>query len=393
MSFETTTEEVLAGADLSGQTIVVTGASSGLGEETAQALASVGAHVVMAVRDEGKGEAAAERIRARHPHASLELHELDLGSLANVRRSAEELLRRHNRVDRLVNNAGVMAAPLSHTADGFELQLGTNHLGHFLWTARVLPAVLAAVPARIVNLSSRGHVRGDIGWDDPHYRSRPYDKWEAYGQSKTANILFTIELDRRLRDRGVRSYAVHPGVIMTELSRHLVPEDLDALAARMPAGAMTHLTGACRRRWGLSRGLCDCRAGDGQPADERIRGSRDGSGSGAPAVDVVGGAGRGGVPGLMLRRLQPLVERCAHRRNQVGDAVGAATGLRDGIDQTRSCSDERGAGAGDRAVCGDGDCCHDRSTRLGPATVVRCSAQSGSDMADLTHGLFGPNST
>jgi NAD(P)-dependent dehydrogenase (short-subunit alcohol dehydrogenase family) len=239
VTLDTTTTDVLADTDLSGQTIVVTGASSGLGEETARALASVGAHVVMAVRDKAKGQAALERIREHNVEASLELHELDLGSLANVRESADALLARHTRIDRLINNAGVMAPPLSYTTDGFELQLGTNHLGHFVWTAHLLPAVLAAAPARIVNLSSRGHVRGDIGWDDPHYRSRPYDKWEAYGQSKTANILFTTELDRRLRNRGVRAYAVHPGVIMTELSRHLAPTDLETLASRMPAGAMT----------------------------------------------------------------------------------------------------------------------------------------------------------
>jgi NAD(P)-dependent dehydrogenase (short-subunit alcohol dehydrogenase family) len=239
VSSETTTSDVLRDIDIAGKTVVVTGASSGLGEETSRALASVGSHVVMAVRDEQKGEAAAERIRARHPDASLELHALDLGSLANIHQSAEALLQRHDRIDRLINNAGVMAPPQSYTVDGFELQLGTNHLGHFLWTARLLPAVLAAAPARIVNVSSRGHVRGDIGWDDPHYRSRRYDKWESYGQSKTANILFTVELDRRLRDRGVRAYALHPGVIMTELSRHLVPDDLQVLASRMPAGAMS----------------------------------------------------------------------------------------------------------------------------------------------------------
>lgn len=202
-------------------------------------MSAAGAHVVMAVRDVAKGEAAADRIRARHPDASLELHELDLGSLAATRKSADELMDKHDRIDRLINNAGVMAPPLSHTVDGFELQLGTNHLGHFLWTAHVLPAVLAAAPSRVVNLSSRGHVRGGFDWDDPHYRTRPYDKWEAYGQSKTANILFTIELDGRLSDRGVRAYAVHPGVIMTELSRHLQTSDIDELASRMPAGALT----------------------------------------------------------------------------------------------------------------------------------------------------------
>ena len=234
----TTTDQVLEGVDLSGRTVVVTGASSGLGAETTRALSSVGAHVVMAVRDQDKGAAAADRIRAEVPTASLELATLDLASLASIRAFTDTLLTRHDRIDRLINNAGVMAPPLSRTTDGFELQLGTNHLGHFLLTSRLLPAVLAAAPARVVNLSSRGHVRSAIDWDDPHYRTRPYEKWEAYGQSKTANVLFTIELDRRLRDRGVRAYAVHPGVIMTELSRHLVPDDLTALAARMPAGAL-----------------------------------------------------------------------------------------------------------------------------------------------------------
>jgi NAD(P)-dependent dehydrogenase (short-subunit alcohol dehydrogenase family) len=239
MAFETTTEEVLRDIDLSGKTVVITGASSGLGEETARSLASVGAHVVMAVRDKAKGDAAVERIRARHPDAILELHDLDLGSIAAARASGDALIQSHPRIDRLINNAGVMAPPLSYTGDGFELQIGTNHLGHFVWTKHVLPAVLAAAPARIVNLSSRGHVRGTMDFEDPHYRSRPYDKWQAYGQSKTANIWFTIELDRRLKDRGVRAYAVHPGVILTELSRHLQPSDLDTLASRMPAGAMT----------------------------------------------------------------------------------------------------------------------------------------------------------
>src|SRR3954453_2299404 len=232
-----TTDGVLERVDLSGQTTVVTGASSGLGEETSRALAAAGAQVVMAVRDRGKGEAAARRIRDRHPNASLEMHDLDLGSIASARASADALLQKQPRIDRLINNAGVMAPPLGYTSDGFELQLGTNHLGHFVWTNHLLPALLAAAPSRIVNLSSRGHVRGTIDWDDPHYRTRGYDKWEAYGQSKTANIWFTLELDRRLRAKGVRAYAVHPGVIMTELSRHLQPSDLDALASRMPAGA------------------------------------------------------------------------------------------------------------------------------------------------------------
>lgn len=234
---ETTTTEVLEGVDLSGKTAVVTGASAGLGAETARSLARVGAHVVMAVRDADKGRSAAATIKDAVPDASLELGSVDLASLDSVRAFASWLLERHDRVDLLINNAGVMACPLGRTAEGFEMQLGTNHLGHFVLTNEIAPALLAAAPARVVNLSSRGHQRSDIHWDDPHYRQRPYDKWEAYGQSKTANCLFSVEFDRRFAGRGVHAYAVHPGVIMTELARHLTREDLDDLASRSPSGA------------------------------------------------------------------------------------------------------------------------------------------------------------
>ena len=237
MSAETTTDEVLDGVDLTGWTAVVTGASAGLGAETSRALASKGAHVVMAVRDPDKGACAAAAVRERHPDASLEIGVLDLASLTSVRRFSDWLLERHDRIDRLINNAGVMVPPLGYTEDGFETQIGTNHLGHFLLTARVIRAVMAAAPARVVNLSSRGHVRSGIHWDDPHFRAHDYDKWEGYGQSKTANILFTVELDRRLAAYGVRAYAVHPGVIMTELSRHLTADDITSVGARSgPAG-------------------------------------------------------------------------------------------------------------------------------------------------------------
>jgi len=234
----TTTDEVLEGIDLSGRTALVTGASAGLGVETARSLASVGARVVLAARDPAKGEAAEVVIRRSVPGAVLELGLLDLASLASIRAFATWMLERHDRLDLLINNAGVMAPPLGRTPDGFELQIGTNHLGHFLLTGLLAPAVLAGAPARIVNLSSRGHLRSDIHWDDPHYRTRPYDKWEAYGQSKTANILFTVELERRLAGRGVHAYAVHPGVILTELSRHLTRDDLTDLAGRAPGGRL-----------------------------------------------------------------------------------------------------------------------------------------------------------
>ncbi|MBV9412514.1 MAG: SDR family NAD(P)-dependent oxidoreductase [Acidimicrobiia bacterium] len=234
---ETTTAEVLEGVDLSGKTAVVTGASAGLGIETSKSLASVGAHVVMAVRDADKGRDAAATIKEAVPEASLELGSIDLASLDSVRAFATWLLDRHDRIDLLINNAGVMACPLGRTAEDFEMQLGTNHLGHFVLSTEVAPALLAAAPARVVNLSSRGHQRSDIHWDDPHYRQRLYDKWEAYGQSKTANCLFSVEFDRRYGGRGVHAYAVHPGVIITELARHLTREDLEDLGSRSPSGA------------------------------------------------------------------------------------------------------------------------------------------------------------
>jgi len=223
-----TTDEVLAGIDLTGRTAVVTGASSGIGTETARALAAAGAHVVLAVRDVGKGEKAAAGMTG----GAVDVTELDLTSLASVRSGATAVLARNPRIDLLINNAGVMATPFGRTADGFELQFGTNHLGHFLLTAMLAPAVLAAAPARIVNVTSAGHQASDIDWDDPNYERRPYDKWEAYGQSKTANILFAVELERRLGSRGVHAYAVHPGMIATELGRHLAADDFQTLTDR-----------------------------------------------------------------------------------------------------------------------------------------------------------------
>jgi NAD(P)-dependent dehydrogenase (short-subunit alcohol dehydrogenase family) len=239
---ETTTDEVIAGIDLTGRLAVVTGASAGLGIETTRALAAAGARVVMAVRDTAKGEKAAQQIRAAVPGARLEVLELDLGSLASIRSFGATFRADHPLLHVLINNAGVMASPQEQTADGFDLQLGTNHLGHFALTTELLPALQAAADTgadvRIVNLSSRGHFRGGINLDDPHYRTRPYDKWEAYGQSKSANVLFTVELERRFGPAGIHSYAVHPGVIATELSRHLSRDDVTVLAARAPVGTL-----------------------------------------------------------------------------------------------------------------------------------------------------------
>lgn len=229
MSSETTTSDVLEGVDLTGKTALVTGASAGLGVETVRALRAVGCEVVGAVRDVAKGSAAVPGV---------DLIELDLADLDSVRRAAGEIAERLPRIDLLINNAGVMAPPLGRTAQGFELQLGTNHLGHFVLTNALLPSLVSG--SRIVNVSSRGHLRSPMLWDDPHFRDESgYEKWKAYGQSKTANILFTVELEKRLGHRGIHAYAVHPGVIMTELSRHLSEDDLTALRSRVPAGGLT----------------------------------------------------------------------------------------------------------------------------------------------------------
>ena len=232
----TTTDDVLAGVDLQGRRFFVTGASAGLGEETARAFAAHGAAVTMAVRDLDRGAAAVGRIRATVPGADLEVRQLELASLASVRACADGFLADHDRLDVLVNNAGVMACPFGTTADGFELQFGTNHLGHFLLTNLLAPALVAAAPARVVSLSSRGHRFSDVDLDDPNFERTPYDPWVGYGRAKTANVLFAVELDHRFADRGVRAFAVHPGSIGTELGRHLTDESLATLVASMPAG-------------------------------------------------------------------------------------------------------------------------------------------------------------
>ena len=219
MGAETTTDEVLDGVDLTGRTALVTGASAGLGIETVRALQAAGCEVVGAVRDVAKAKGVVD----------CDLVEVDLADLSSVRRGAQQAADQLPRIDLLVNNAGVMACPLTRTADGFEMQLGTNHLGHFAWTTALLGNL--GPDARIVNLSSRGHFRSGMIWDDPHFRDeKTYEKWKAYGQSKTANILFTQGLARR----GHTSYALHPGVILTELGRHLTADDSEGLAKRLP---------------------------------------------------------------------------------------------------------------------------------------------------------------
>jgi len=218
-----TTEDVLSGIDLRGRRILVTGVSAGLGVETARSLAAHGAHVVGAARDLAKAKAATAQVRkdAASNAGSLELVELDLASLKSVRACADQLLEKGESFDVVIANAGVMATPFGKTADGFETQFGTNHLGHFVLVNRI--ASLIRDGGRLINLSSAGHRYSNVDLGDPNFERIPYEPLLAYGKSKTANVLFAVAFDKRHRDRGVRAAAVHPGGIRTELGRHAEP--------------------------------------------------------------------------------------------------------------------------------------------------------------------------
>lgn len=242
---DTTTEEVLAGHDLSGTTALVTGGSGGLGAETVRALASHGARVIATARDTAKAEDALAGIGV-DVGGSVSIEELDLASLASVRAAADRINERYDELQLLIANAGVMACPQGTTADGFETQFGTNHLGHFVFVNRVLPLLVAGAPSRIVMLTSAGHRFGDIDLDDPNFERSPYTPFDSYHRAKTANILFAVEADRRWRDLGVRACAVHPGTIDdTDIQRHLDQATIDVMLAHrihtktIPAGAAT----------------------------------------------------------------------------------------------------------------------------------------------------------
>jgi NAD(P)-dependent dehydrogenase (short-subunit alcohol dehydrogenase family) len=217
-----TTDDVLSGLNLKGKRILVTGVSAGLGVETARSLAARGAQVVGAARDLKKARAATEQVQKDAAHGgSFELAELDLANLKSVRACADRLLAKGEPFDMVIANAGVMATPFGHTADGFETQFGTNHLGHFVLVNRI--AALIRTGGRLISVSSAGHRRSNVDLEDPNFERTPYEPFVAYGRSKTANILFTVAFDQRHRERGVRAAAVHPGVIQTELIRHVSP--------------------------------------------------------------------------------------------------------------------------------------------------------------------------
>ena len=232
----TTAREVLEGVSLDGRVALVTGASGGLGAEAARALAEKGASVTIACRDLEKGEGVAEGIRSSTGNSAVEVSQLELSQPGSVRVFAERWLAEHDTLHLLINNAGIMACPLARTVEGWEMQFATNHLGHFLLTGLLLPALRKGDPARIVNLTSAGHRFSPVEFDDIHFERREYDKWGSYGQAKTANILFSCGLEKRYGASGIHAYAVHPGGIMTELGRHLQESDIAELMSRRPGG-------------------------------------------------------------------------------------------------------------------------------------------------------------
>ncbi|MGV8917995.1 MAG: oxidoreductase [Pseudomonas sp.] len=217
-----TAAEVMAGIDLRGKLVIVTGGYSGIGLITAKSLAESGAQVIVPARDPGRARAALAAVEG------VEVMELDLMQPASVNAFSQRMVSRGQPVSLLINCAGVMASPLMRDVDGHESQFATNHLGHYRLTCGLWPILVAAGESRVVSVSSRGHQIAGVDFDDVDFLRRPYDKWAAYGQSKTANVLFALALDKRGRDQGVRAFSLHPGQILTDLGRHLSSAEIDA---------------------------------------------------------------------------------------------------------------------------------------------------------------------
>jgi len=285
-----TTDQVIEGVSLKGKCAVVTGASSGLGLETCRVLAAAGATVLMVARNKDTLETAAEEIRQRQPEAQLLTQIMDLADLDSVRSAAAEILQQADKIQLLINNAGVMACPLMRTAQGFEMQFGTNHLGHFLLTGLLSPALINGSPSRVINLSSAGHKFGPFNFSDPNYHQREYDKWQAYGESKTANVLFSVGLDLRMREHGVRAFAVHPGMIMTNLARHLEAADITALTDRSsssePLAFKTPEQGAATTVWAATTSVLALEGGQYLEDCHIAQAAESGSSSGVESYAV-----------------------------------------------------------------------------------------------------------
>ncbi|MBM0226890.1 MULTISPECIES: SDR family NAD(P)-dependent oxidoreductase [Micromonospora] len=233
-SRETTAMEVVRGIDLTGRRAVVTGGASGIGVDTARALAAAGADVTLAVRNIDAGQQAATDITGTTGNDRILVAPLDLADLASV---AAFVRTWDGPLHILVNNAGIMASPEMRTPQGWEMQFATNHVGHFALATGLRPALAAAGGARIVSVSSAAHLRSPVVFSDIHFRQRPYDPWEAYGQSKTANVLFAVEVSRRWADDGILSNALMPGAIRTNLQRYLSEEELDRMRSQSGGGA------------------------------------------------------------------------------------------------------------------------------------------------------------
>ncbi|WP_410596287.1 SDR family NAD(P)-dependent oxidoreductase [Amycolatopsis sp. lyj-23] len=277
---ETTAAEAVAGIDLSGKLAVVTGGYSGIGLETTRALAGAGAHVVVPARRRATARDALQGLE------NVEVDELDLSDLASVRAFAERFLTSGRGIDVFIGSAGIMASPETRVGPGWEAQFATNHLGHFALVNRLRPAFGAG--ARVVSVSSRGHHYGPVRFDDLNFE-RGYDKWLAYGQAKTANVLFAVQLDRLARERGVRAFALHPGRILTDLVRYLDHQELvDAgmvdESGRVTGGAKTPEQGAATQVWAATSPLLDglggvyledCDIAEPAPADGTRTGVKD----------------------------------------------------------------------------------------------------------------------
>lgn len=221
----TTAEEVVKDIDLKGKNVIVTGGYSGLGLEVSRVLSKAGAHIIVPTRSLEKAKKALDNIK------NVEIEELNLSDPLSIDKFANKFEQSKRELNILINCAGVMAIPEERDSRGYEMQFSTNHLGHFQLTARLFPALKRANGARIVSLSSGGHALGGINFEDINYLKRKYDKWEAYGQSKTANALFALELDKRGKSHGIRAFSVHPGSIVTNLSRFLSDEEMESMGA------------------------------------------------------------------------------------------------------------------------------------------------------------------
>ena len=282
-TIDSTTDEVVAGLDLAGKVVVVTGASGGLGAETARAIASTGATVVLVARNAKKLEARKAEIVESTGNANVHLQVVDLADLNSVECGADELLQSFASIDVLINNAGIMACPLERTLQGFESQMGVNHIAHFVFTNRLLEALKSATGARIVVLTSGAHKIASVDLDDMNWEIREYDKWEAYGASKTANALFATELNRRFSSEGITVNCVHPGVIMTDLSRSLTEDDFTSVATEgmkfktVECGAATSVWAAVSPQLEGQGGyyLEDCHVGVELPASHMLAGYCD----------------------------------------------------------------------------------------------------------------------